>query len=141
MTTKTEDTALARPTIIRRKERSYVPIKFTQDQLTEITKDLNELLKERFDAETQITKSKARLKEIQQELNGISEKISKGGHSQNVECDIEIDLEKKEKRYYYNGELLESETEQLDDYEIQTEINDEFGESEEEEEAKDEESE
>jgi hypothetical protein len=108
------------PEIIRKKERNRVVIKFTPEKLNELENQLTQLLKEKFKNEQAILQAKECIKDLERKTRNLSELFKDGGESENVVCDVEIYPAEKLKKYFYNGELVE--TEEMSEYDLQMEI-------------------
>lgn len=122
MSKNSQAPAPSEPRIIRRKEMNRIELPYSAEQMQEFENELDKYLKDRFKAEQKILEAKEDLKTTNGYLESVGKKIRTGTYPERVECDVEIRVDEKKKLYFYEGNLVE--TEEMDDYEVQLEIED-----------------
>ena len=105
-----------------RKDQFYVLIKHNVDELERLEVKLVNLLKKRHNAEMSIELAKSVIKSSTKEITTLYKKMDEGGTRQYKDCEIYIDPNRMTKEVYFEGVLME--TEKLDEWELQREIDD-----------------
>lgn len=111
--------------ITKAKELHNIRYAFTPEEMTEKAKRLANAVsqKEQDEVDFKSMKSNHKAKIDMQDsvINLMSNHISNGYETKNVECEVIKDFEKGQKTYYYNG--IEYDTQPLTQSDRQTELN------------------
>lgn len=116
-------TQTAKADIIRSEENYTISVDMTEKEKQEVQDQINSLLRERWQAEEQINKSKLALSRIGSELKQISSNSGDGKKDIDVDVEHHIFIKAKKKETYHDGKLVATE-DGLASYELQTEIGD-----------------
>ena len=113
--------------IIRKKEQENITTKFSPAELAAKEKEFSLLCVEKAKAESKINSLKEAIKSGNYKLNSLAKELEAGGESGWEECDVEINIKDRTKKYFFEGELVKEEEAVEADFqlEIDEETNDE----------------
>ena len=114
--------------IIRKKEQENITTKFSPAKLAAKEKEFSLLCVEKAKAESKINSLKEAIKSGNYKLNSLAKELEAGGESGWEECDVEINIKDRTKKYFFEGELVKEE--EADESDFQLEIDEETNENE-----------
>lgn len=93
--------------------------KFTPEEIEEKNKNLSDLLMEKFKYGQSILQAKESIKSADSKLNEISREIARGGETVWEDCEVRAYRDTNIKEYYFQGELVDTEEADEDDFQLE----------------------